>query len=140
MSVSSDTQPHDEQSVLELQLPQNREAPSLARAAIATFSEDRDIDAATLATLTLLVSEIVTNAVIHPIVESPAGIALSARIAGGVIRVEVTDEGSGFTPQTRNPATTDRGYGLYLLDKQAASWGVDQQAGNTVWFELSVLA
>ena len=137
MSVSSETQPHDEQSVLELELEQNREAPSRARAAIAGFSENRDFDAATLATLTLLVSEVVTNAVIHPDVEPPSGIQLSARIAEGVIRVEVTDEGSGFSPQPRDPAKSDRGYGLYLLEHQASAWGVEQKDGNTVWFELS---
>ena len=124
--------------MLELELEQNREAPSLARAAIAGFSENRDLDAATLATLTLLVSEVVTNAVIHPDVEPPGGIRLSARIAKGQIRVEVTDEGSGFTPQPRDPAKLDRGYGLFLLEHQASAWGVERQAGNTVWFELSV--
>jgi anti-sigma regulatory factor (Ser/Thr protein kinase) len=138
MSISSETQPHDEKSVLELELEQNREAPSLARAAIAGFSENRDMDAATLATLTLLVSELVTNAVIHPDVEPPGGIRLAARIAGGRIRVEVTDEGSGFTPQPRDPSRSDRGYGLYLLEQQASAWGVERQSGNTVWFELSV--
>jgi anti-sigma regulatory factor (Ser/Thr protein kinase) len=137
MSVSSERQPHDEQSVLELELEQNREAPSRARAAIAGFSENRDLDAATLATLTLLVSEVVTNAVIHPDVEPPGGIQLSARIAEGLIRVEVTDEGSGFTPQPRDPAKSDRGYGLYLLEHQASAWGVERQDGNTVWFELN---
>jgi anti-sigma regulatory factor (Ser/Thr protein kinase) len=138
MSVSSETQPHDEKSVLELELDHNREAPSLARAAIAGFSENRDLDAATLATLTLLVSEIVTNAVIHPDVEPPGAIRLAARIAKGRIRVEVTDEGSGFSPQPRDPARSDRGYGLFLLEHQASAWGVERQSGNTVWFELSV--
>lgn len=137
MSVSSETQPHDEKSVLEIELEQNREAPSLARAAISGFSENRDLDAATLATLTLLVSELVTNAVIHPDVEPPGGIRLTARIAGGSIRVEVTDEGSGFTPQPRDPGKSDRGYGLYLLEQQASAWGVERHGGNTVWFELS---
>jgi anti-sigma regulatory factor (Ser/Thr protein kinase) len=137
MTVPSETQRHDDQPVLELALPQSREAPSLARAAIAGFSEDREMDAATLATLTLLVSEVVTNAVIHPELESPGDIQLSARIAGGMIRVEVTDEGSGFVPKPRDPAQSDRGYGLYLLEQQAASWGIEQQTGNTVWFELA---
>jgi anti-sigma regulatory factor (Ser/Thr protein kinase) len=138
MTTSSQTQPHDEQWVLELELEQSREAPSQARAAIAGFSENRDIDAATLATLTLLVSEIVTNAVIHPDLETPGEIRLAARITAGVIRVEVTDEGSGFTPRPRDPDRSDRGYGLYLLDKQASAWGVERHTGNTVWFELSV--
>jgi anti-sigma regulatory factor (Ser/Thr protein kinase) len=137
MTVPSETQRHDDQPVLELALPQSREAPSLARAAIAGFSEDREMDAATLATLTLLVSEVVTNAVIHPELESPGDILLSARIAGGMIRVEVTDEGSGFTPKPRDPARSDRGYGLYLLEQQAVNWGVEKQTGNMVWFELA---
>ena len=110
----------------------------MARAAIAAFSENRDLDAATLATLTLLVSEVVTNAVIHPDVEPPGGIRLAARFAEGKIRVEVTDEGSGFTPQQRDPAKSDRGYGLYLLEQQASAWGVERSSGNTVWFELAV--
>jgi anti-sigma regulatory factor (Ser/Thr protein kinase) len=138
MSLSSETQPHDDRSVLELELQQNREAPSLARAAIAGFSENRAMDAATLATLTLLVSEVVTNAVIHPDVEPPGGIRLSARFDQGVIRVEVTDEGSGFTPQPRDAERLERGYGLFLLEHQAAAWGVEHRTGNTVWFELSV--
>ena len=137
MSVSSETQPHDEKSVLELELEQNREAPSLARAAIAGFSENRDLDAATLATLTLLVSEVVTNAVIHPDVDPPGAIQLSARVAQGLIRVEVTDEGNGFSPQPRDPEQSDRGYGLFLLEHQASAWGVERRGGNTVWFELS---
>lgn len=138
MTLSSETQRYDEQPELELELEQNREAPSQARAAIAGFTENRDLDAATLATLTLLVSEIVTNAVIHPDLETAGGIRLAARIAAGVIRVEVTDEGNGFTPQARDPERADRGYGLYLLDKQASAWGVERHSGNTVWFELSV--
>ena len=138
MSVSSETPPHDEKSVLELELEHSREAPSMARAAISGFSENRDLDAATLATLTLLVSEVVTNAVIHPDVEPPCGIRLSARIADNRIRVEVTDEGAGFEPRPRDPARSDRGYGLYLLEQQATAWGVEQGSGNTVWFELIV--
>jgi anti-sigma regulatory factor (Ser/Thr protein kinase) len=138
MSVSSETPPHDEQSVLELELEHSREAPSMARAAISGFSENRDLDAATLATLTLLVSEVVTNAVIHPDVEPPCGIRLSARIADNRIRVQVTDEGDGFEPRPRDPTRSDRGYGLYLLEQQAATWGVEEGSGNTVWFELIV--
>ena len=138
MSVSSETPPHDEQSVLELELEHSREAPSMARAAISGFSENRDLEAATLATLTLLVSEVVTDAVIHPDVEPPCGIRLSARIADNRIRVEVTDEGDGFEPRPRDPTRSDRGYGLYLLEQQAAAWGVEQGSRNTVWFELIV--
>lgn len=132
---------HPEESpVLALDLETNREAPSVARAAIAGFSEDRDLAETTLATLTLLVSEVVTNAVIHPEVQDRGDIQLRARIAGDVIRVEVTDAGEGFEPRPRDPTRSDRGYGLYLVEKQAERWGVECADGTTVWFELSLRA
>ena len=132
---------HPEESpVLALDLETNREAPSVARAAIAGFSEDRDLAETTLATLTLLVSEVVTNAVIHPEVEDRGDIQLRARFAGDMIRVEVTDGGEGFEPRPRDPTRSDRGYGLYLLEQQAERWGVERADGTTVWFELSLRA
>jgi anti-sigma regulatory factor (Ser/Thr protein kinase) len=139
-SISSETQNHEGKPVLRLALEQNREAPSLARAAITGFSEDSNMGPATLATLTLLVSEVVTNAVIHPTLEQPGDIQLCARIVEGMIRVEVTDQGSGFTPTPRDATRTDRGYGIYLVEKQATRWGVDRDAGTTVWFELAIQA
>lgn len=55
-----------------------------------------------------------------------------------MICVEVTDAGNGFTPQPRSPERSERGDGLYLLEKQASAWGVERHSGNTVWFELSL--
>jgi anti-sigma regulatory factor (Ser/Thr protein kinase) len=89
-----------------------------------------------LATLTLLVSEIVTNAVIHPDARPTDSIGFAARAYRGFVRVEVTDQGSGFTPTPRDPAQVGGGYGLYLLKQEARRWGVTQQDGITVWFEV----
>jgi anti-sigma regulatory factor (Ser/Thr protein kinase) len=136
-SVSSQARP-GKAPVLSLDLECSRQAPALARAAIAGFSEDRDVGETTRATLALLVSEVVTNAVIHPEVQGAGDIRLRAQIAEGLIRVEVTDQGSGFEPRPRDATRSDRGYGLFLLDKQAARWGVDQRGGTTVWFELTM--
>lgn len=36
----------------------------------------------------------------------------------------------------REPDSLSDGYGLYLLDKAASSWGVERTGGTTVWFEL----
>lgn len=138
-SVSSERKPGGA-PVLSLDLQRSREAPSLARAAVAGFSEGREIGQTTRATLTLLVSEVVTNAVIHPDVERPGDIRLRARIDDGVIRVEVTDRGGGFQPAPRDPTRSDRGYGLFLLEKQTMRWGVEQRTGTTVWFELTLQA
>jgi hypothetical protein len=61
--LSTEQEPQEEASVLCLDLDRNREAPALARAAITGFSADRGFSETTLATLNLLVSEIITNAV-----------------------------------------------------------------------------
>ncbi|HEX3688824.1 MAG TPA: ATP-binding protein [Solirubrobacteraceae bacterium] len=127
----------DDASALCLQLASGRDAPAGARAAIADFSARHGLHADTLATMMLLVSELVTNAVVHPEVQKPSDIGLRAHLADGTIRVEITDQGSGFTPQERDPARLDGGYGLFLLDRAAARWGVEHDQGTTVWFEVS---
>jgi anti-sigma regulatory factor (Ser/Thr protein kinase) len=124
-------------SALEIGLECSPQAPALARAALAGFLEQRPIDSEALATLRLLVSEVVSNAVLHSDAPPSSEILLRARMLDDAgVRVEVTDRGSGFTPAPRDP---DRhgGYGLYLLDKQATRWGVDGCRGTRVWFELS---
>jgi anti-sigma regulatory factor (Ser/Thr protein kinase) len=88
----------------------------------------------------LLVSEIVTNAVIHPDVKPSARVRVRARVTRGIIRVEIKDQGSGFTPRPRDASRSQGGYGLYLLDDEALRWGVRQHDGNTVWFEVSSAA
>jgi anti-sigma regulatory factor (Ser/Thr protein kinase) len=122
---------------LRVGLPPTPEAPGLARAAVAGFFEGKDIEPGTLSTVTLLVSELVSNAVIHPQVSPPSEIVLCVRLLdAGVVRVGVTDQGTGFTPVPRDPSRVGGGYGLYLVDKQATRWGVDRHGGNRVWFEL----
>jgi anti-sigma regulatory factor (Ser/Thr protein kinase) len=125
-------------SSLQISLARNREAPSLARAAITGFLEDTHITPADIATVTLLVSELVSNALVHSDAPPDSHILLRAHLlrASGV-RVEVTDQGSGFSPVARDPSQPHGGYGLYLVDKQMARWGVDRQRGTRVWFELS---
>lgn len=137
---STHTQPErrDDKSVLTLVLEQDTHAPALARAAISAFCENRAVPDAALATVKLLVSEVVTNAVLHPDVEPPANVRLLARLEPHFIRVEVTDDGSGFEPTPRDPAQTGSGYGLALLEKEAARWGVDEIRGNCVWFEVAL--
>jgi anti-sigma regulatory factor (Ser/Thr protein kinase) len=113
-------------------------APSLARQAVAGFTDQSEIAATELATLTLLVSELVSNAVLHSDAPPASGIELCAReLQEGAVRVEVIDHGSGFTVTPRDPARPIGGFGLYLVDKQSTRWGVDREGGTRVWFELA---
>jgi anti-sigma regulatory factor (Ser/Thr protein kinase) len=118
-------------------LDRDPQAPSLARAALAGFVEQSELAPAERGTLTLLVSELVSNAVMHSDAPPASGIVLRAHLLQeDAVRVEVIDGGSGFTATPRDPARPHGGYGLYLLEQQATRWGVDREGGTRVWFEL----
>jgi hypothetical protein len=68
----------------------------------------------------------------------PANVRVLARLEPEVIRVEVTDDGSGFAPRPADPTETGSGCGLSLLEKEAVRWGVDDLRGNRVWFEVAL--
>lgn len=141
MSVSGESSRSMDAPALRISLEQTPHAPALARAAVAGFSDGGDIAPARLATLLLLVSEVVTNAVIHSSAPPHAEITLCARLTdSGVIRIEVSDGGDGFTPMARDPSRPGGGYGLYLVEREALSWGVDRERGTRVWFELGTRA
>jgi anti-sigma regulatory factor (Ser/Thr protein kinase) len=123
---------------LRLTLERDPQAPSLARAAVAGFCERAELNGTQASTLALLVSELVSNAVIHSKAPPASAIVLYARLLGdGAVRVEVIDRGGGFTALPRDPARANGGYGLFLVDQQASSWGVDRVGGTRVWFELA---
>jgi anti-sigma regulatory factor (Ser/Thr protein kinase) len=129
---------HDAPAI-RIDLPRDAQAPAAARAAVSGFFEGRELDAGTLASIRLLVSELVSNAVLHS--DAPAGseIAMSMRLLDThALRVEVLDAGSGFTPGPRDPSRHEGGYGLSLVDKQASRWGVERRDGVCVWFEMGI--
>jgi len=124
--------------MVRMSLGRDPQAPSLARAAVAGLTEKSEIPATELATLTLLVSELVSNAVLHSDAPPASDIVLCARLLDKhAVRVEVIDRGSGFTATPRDPAQPLGGYGLYLVEKQATRWGVDREGGTRVWFEIA---
>lgn len=127
----------DRRPVLELDLDRNSQAPALARAAINGFCQHRDVSATAIATLTLLVSEVVTNAVVHPHVEESATITVHARLDSDSVHIEVRDPGARFTPRPRDPDRVDGGYGLYLVEQEATDWGLRSGPTTTVWFQVA---
>jgi serine/threonine-protein kinase RsbW len=135
-SKSASVQQAGDSRYLELALRRNLHAPAFARAALTRHCEELELDASVFQSLILLVSEVVSNAVQHSAGPPEAPIELVAGFTDETIRITVTDAGRGFTPRPRDPARTQDGYGLYLLEKVAKSWGVDSHGDTKVWFEL----
>jgi anti-sigma regulatory factor (Ser/Thr protein kinase) len=111
----------------------DQNAPRLARSAVGTLV---GIDPRLRRDLTIIVSELVANAVRHaPRVEG-GRIVLSVHEVPGAFRVEVRDPGHGFDP------TPDRsregGLGLLIVGHLAVDWGMIDGTGTTVWCELPV--
>ncbi|HSL10774.1 MAG TPA: SpoIIE family protein phosphatase [Actinomycetota bacterium] len=112
------------------------EAASLARRAIDELGTDA-LSPLFLDDLRLLVSEVVTNAVRHAASSPDDVIELTARSGNGRVWVEVTDPGAGF--RYDGPSGTldaEGGWGLYLVDRIADRWGIDDDPSTRVWFEI----
>ena len=122
---------------LRLELERDIGAPALARSAVSEQLLSFGVDGSFGQTVVLLVSEVVSNAVRHSNAPPDAGISLDATVTDRVVRIAVTDAGSGFRPRPRDPERLGEGYGLYLVAKAASAWGVDTEDGTTVWFELA---
>lgn len=81
----------------------------------------------------LLVSELVTNSVVHG--ASAPEVAVLLRT--DALRIEVTDHGGGV-PAARHADDEDTsGRGLHLVDAVSSAWGVEAVGdGKMVWFEV----
>ena len=85
----------------------------------------------------LLVTELVTNAIVHAGTE----VELHVDISAGRARIEVVDHGVGALPLLTGIPAVDRegGRGIFLLDALAQEWGTRHfAAGKSVWFALGV--
>lgn len=110
--------------------PADRAAPTAARRAVADMSVD--FDAETRFRLELLVTELVSNSVLHASGEVRE-VGLDVRAGPRQIHVTVIDDGPGFDPDR---VQTD-GFGLLLLRQLADRWGSDRRPGRSaVWFLL----
>ena len=105
-----------------------RRARRVVLDALSDWSLDHFSDEATL-----LVSEVVTNSLLH----AGSSIDLTIRKCAEGIRVEVRDHSTNL-PAPRNYAGDSvTGRGLEILDLTAANWGAELfEDGKVVWFEL----
>ena len=128
----------NQQATLEL-VPALR-APRAARAFVAETLTAWNVQADKVEEAQLVVSELVTNAVLHA--ADSATISLDLRLIDGAVRVLVSDGGPG-EPERRphpDPRTGQTGRGVWLVDAFAERWGTEMHGrdGKTVWCELSI--
>lgn len=109
------------------------EARALVRDALAPFA-----DPDTIGEIELVVSELVTNSVVHG-----PGEPITLRLvttADGDIAGEVEDRGNGLVAiRDHDPEKTIGGWGLPLVDSLASEWGVHPDTTH-VWFRFAAAA
>jgi anti-sigma regulatory factor (Ser/Thr protein kinase) len=112
------------------------EAAAAARRAV--IAGDGRLPTAVREDVLLLVSELVTNSVRHADLGPEEAIQVEVVCWPQRVRVEVVDPGTEVTPvRPRLSPDTAGGWGLVLVDRIAARWGVGRGPAFTrVWFEL----
>jgi anti-sigma regulatory factor (Ser/Thr protein kinase) len=122
-----------------LELPADPRSASRARRFIRDFCRAADLDDEYCENASLLVSELVTNAVLH----GRSRAVLDVRRPPPVLRVWVRDDNPALPPVGISPElTAESGRGLVLVSALASRWGVEatEDGGKAVWFELDPAA
>jgi DNA-binding response OmpR family regulator len=119
------------------ELPADTSSPGVARRfvteTLAKWESETVADAALL-----VVSELVTNAVVH----ATSAAVLRLGYTDRSIRIEVSDHGSGSPAPLVATDDGEGGRGLLLVAAVSAAWGVESTAsgGKRVWAELPIMA
>ncbi|WP_244900713.1 ATP-binding protein, partial [Streptomyces nanshensis] len=116
------------------------QAPAAARQFVRKALADWEVPRAPSDDVTLLVSELVTNAVVH----AGTSVLLECRYEDGTLVVQAADRHPGRAVETRAAAAEadggremHQGHGLRLLAALAEEWGVTyRRDGKTVWFRM----
>jgi anti-sigma regulatory factor (Ser/Thr protein kinase) len=85
----------------------------------------------------LLVSELVTNAVVHSDSKNDGTVTLALADHQELVHVDVVDAGAETAPHVGGDVLAEGGRGLMLVDLIAHRWNVHEDGhGRTVWFEV----
>ncbi len=125
----------DDARATEAELTARPEAASVARGLLQTLGNDLHHDVVERAQL--LVTEVVTNSVVHGSTKEPIRVSMEA--GPETLHVRVSDCGPSFEPEVHLPdGGSESGWGLFLVDALADRWGVHSDGDVTVWFEVDL--
>jgi anti-sigma regulatory factor (Ser/Thr protein kinase) len=123
--------------MLNLVLTEEHGAAAAARRAL--LEGDESLPVTVRNDILLLVSELVSNAVVHAGAGPERPLQVQVLRGPRWIVVTVEDEGPGFSwHPTPDGGNESGGWGLFLVDRIADRWGVECTAdGTRVWFEIA---
>ena len=117
---------------LRVELDFSPTAPRVARRRVATWLSDVACSESTKADAVLVVSELVTNAILH----GRSAPILTATFDDGRLRLEVEDSNTA-SPQQRLVTDHRGGYGLHIVAQISDAWGARSTPnGKVVWTEM----
>jgi two-component sensor histidine kinase len=126
---------------ISLLIPGGPDSARLARRTVLERVGPR-LDSETAYSVGLVISELVTNSVVHAGVGPGRYLRVSVGAVKDRLLVAVSDRGSETVPRLREAAAGDAatGLGLRVVDRIARSWGVarDGTGRTQVWCELAL--
>lgn len=108
------------------------EARELTRAALTSWGLQPLLDPATL-----VVSELVTNALTH----ARSEMTLELRWGEGLLRISVTDASPDSPERQDADPGAEGGRGMHMVTELASGWGIEHlPSGKRVWAEIAIPA
>jgi anti-sigma regulatory factor (Ser/Thr protein kinase) len=121
--------------LLSLEVPCDSNAPRVVRNALAKF----DSLGWVLGDITLVASELVTNAVLHSGCAREDVLRVEVRVRRGGVEISVQDPGlSDQIAQPRPQEELEGGWGLRVVEQLTTRWGSERGSGYRVWAEVAL--
>jgi anti-sigma regulatory factor (Ser/Thr protein kinase) len=118
--------------LIDVRVPRGPQTPALARRLVRDGLSG-GVSPTVLADAQVVVSELVSNAVVH----GAGSIRLILDVDEAAVRGEVIDEGAGFEVDVRERGLDELGgRGLWLVSSLTRRWGIHDGSSH-VWFELA---
>ena len=120
----------------EFVLPRSLEAPHLGRDLVGRALEA--LPEPLLSNILLVLTELVTNSVRHAEVGSEHGVEVKITVDGPNLTLNVCDPGNRVETELVPEPRGEGGWGLLLVDRLAARWGVIGDGHTCVWAEFDL--